>query len=150
MSTYAVWESFIWLFKSKWAFPSLNQNAQVTFLVVQWLRLGAPHAGGPGVIPGQGTRSHIPQLKIPRAATKAWCSQIKRKKCIPKTSSTYLHRSGEVLCSQEQGRQSSETASAVPLGSLLKWQPPHCCQGWWWQVWYLQPCQAAGHTSEKK
>ena len=27
--------------------------------VVQWLRLCAPNAGGPGSIPGQGTRSHI-------------------------------------------------------------------------------------------
>ncbi|TEA32356.1 hypothetical protein DBR06_SOUSAS5210050, partial [Sousa chinensis] len=37
----------------------------------------APNAGGPGSIPGQGTRSHIPQLrvctphlKIPHLATK--------------------------------------------------------------------------------
>ena len=28
------------------------------------------NAGGPGLIPGQGTRSHVPQLKILRAATK--------------------------------------------------------------------------------
>ncbi|TEA37693.1 hypothetical protein DBR06_SOUSAS9210008, partial [Sousa chinensis] len=28
-------------------------------LVVQWLRLCAPNAGGPGSIPGQGTRSHM-------------------------------------------------------------------------------------------
>ena len=34
-----------------------------TSLVVQWLRLHAPNAGGPGSIPGQGTRSRIPQLK---------------------------------------------------------------------------------------
>ncbi|TEA33198.1 hypothetical protein DBR06_SOUSAS8010047, partial [Sousa chinensis] len=39
-------------------------------LVVQWLRLCAPRAGGPGSIPFQGTRSHMPQLKIPHAATK--------------------------------------------------------------------------------
>ena len=30
-----------------------------TSLVVQWLRLCAPNAGGPGSIPGQGTRSHM-------------------------------------------------------------------------------------------
>ena len=41
-----------------------------TSLVVQWLRLHAPNAGDPGLIPGQGTRSHMPQLKIPHAATK--------------------------------------------------------------------------------
>ena len=37
---------------------------QGTSLVVQWLGLHAPNAGGPGSIPGQGTRSHM------RAATK--------------------------------------------------------------------------------
>ena len=35
-----------------------------TSLVVQWLRLCAPSAGGLGSIPGQGTRSHMPQLRI--------------------------------------------------------------------------------------
>ena len=45
--------------------------------MVQWLRLHAPNAGGLGSIPGQGTRSHmlqlrahIPQPKVPHAATK--------------------------------------------------------------------------------
>ena len=54
-------------------------------LVVQWLRLRAPNAGGPGLIPGQGIRSRImqlracmTQLKIPRAATKTHCSQINK------------------------------------------------------------------------
>ena len=34
-----------------------------TSLMVQWLRLRAPDAGGLGSIPGQGTRSHMPQLR---------------------------------------------------------------------------------------
>ena len=38
-----------------------------TSLVVQWLRLCTPNAGSPGSIPGQGTGSHVPQLR-PRAA----------------------------------------------------------------------------------
>ena len=38
-----------------------------TPLVVQRLRLLASNAGGQGSIPGQGTRSHVPQLK-PSAA----------------------------------------------------------------------------------
>ena len=33
-------------------------------LVVQWLRLHAPRAGGPGSIPGQRTRSRIQQLRV--------------------------------------------------------------------------------------
>ena len=34
-----------------------------TTLVVQWLRLHTPNAGGPSLIPDQGPRSHMPQLK---------------------------------------------------------------------------------------
>ena len=43
----------------------------------------APTAGGPGSIPGQGTRSHLPQLRVhmlklrlPHTATKTRGSQI--------------------------------------------------------------------------
>ena len=32
--------------------------------VVQWLRLHAPNVESPGSIPGQGTRSHIVQLRV--------------------------------------------------------------------------------------
>ena len=46
-----------------------------TGLMVQRLRLCAPNAGGLGSIPGQGTRSHMLQLKIPHAATKTQRSQ---------------------------------------------------------------------------
>ena len=38
--------------------------------MVQQLRIYTPNAGGPGLIPGQGTRSRMPQLKILHAATK--------------------------------------------------------------------------------
>ena len=38
--------------------------------VVQQLRLHAPNAGGPGSIPGWGTRPHMPQIKSLRATTK--------------------------------------------------------------------------------
>ena len=61
-------------------------------LVVQWLRLRVPNAGGSGLIPGGGTSSHrpqqrvrMPQLKILHATTKillattkARCSQINK------------------------------------------------------------------------
>ena len=53
---------------------------QGTFLVVQWLRLHAPSAAGPGSIPGQGTRSHMPQrrLNIQCAPAKTWHSQTNK------------------------------------------------------------------------
>ena len=44
--------------------------------MVECLRLCARNAGGLGSIPGQGTRSHMPQLKILSAAAKTWHNQI--------------------------------------------------------------------------
>ena len=38
--------------------------------MVQWLRLHAPSAGGPGSIPGQGTGSRMSHLRILHAAAK--------------------------------------------------------------------------------
>ncbi|TEA37634.1 hypothetical protein DBR06_SOUSAS5310072, partial [Sousa chinensis] len=39
-----------------------------------WLRLCSPNAGGLGSIPGQGTRSHMPQLKTLHAAMTIPCA----------------------------------------------------------------------------
>ena len=51
-------------------FPGIK-HAQGTSLVVQWLRLCAPNAGGPGLIPSQGTGSHMyTTTKSSHAATK--------------------------------------------------------------------------------
>jgi len=47
-------------------------------LVIQWLRFHTPNAGGLCSIPGQGTKSHMPQLKIPQVAPKTWCSKINK------------------------------------------------------------------------
>ena len=54
-----------------------------TSLVVQWVTLHAPNAGGPGLIPDRGTRPHMhastesshAATKIPRATTKTRSSQ---------------------------------------------------------------------------
>ena len=59
----------------------LKNDNYGTFLVIQWLRLRAPNAGGPGVTAGRGPRSYMSQqgLKIPCAAvTKTQCSQINK------------------------------------------------------------------------
>ena len=42
---------------------NIKKTNSGTSLVVQWLRLHAPNAGDPGLIPGQGTRFHMPQLR---------------------------------------------------------------------------------------
>ena len=66
-------------------YVSHRLNSAGTSLVVQWLRLHTPNAGGPGLIPGQEIRSRLPQLrvhmlqlKIPCAATKTQHSQINK------------------------------------------------------------------------
>ena len=41
-----------------------------TSMVVQWLSLCTPYAGGQGSIPGQGTRFHMLQLKKPLCCNK--------------------------------------------------------------------------------
>ena len=47
--------------------------------MVQWVRLHAPNAGGPGSIPHQGTRSHMhAATKSPHAATKTWRIYFKK------------------------------------------------------------------------
>ena len=46
----------------------------------QWLGLCAPNTGVSGLIPDQGTRSHMLQLKLLHATTKTQDSQINIKK----------------------------------------------------------------------
>jgi len=46
--------------------------------VLQWLRLSTPNAEGLGSISGQGTRSHVPQLKILHTATNSRHSQTNK------------------------------------------------------------------------
>ena len=74
-SVYICWDRKIQIFKI----------LSGTSLVVRWLRLCAPNAGGPGSIPGLGTRPHVPRLRAHRlqlrelnAATQTWPSQIVR------------------------------------------------------------------------
>ena len=55
---------FIWLFFKTFTILVHVYIFKGTSLVVQWLRLCSPKAGGPGSIPAQGTRSHMPQLRV--------------------------------------------------------------------------------------
>ena len=50
-----------------------------TSLVVQWLRLQAPNAGGLGLIPGQRTRSRMPWLRLGTAKSITQSYKKKRK-----------------------------------------------------------------------
>ena len=62
-----LWEEILPNFcKKRFFFPQkkILKKKLGTSLVVQWLRLHAPNAGGSGSIPGQGARTHIPQLRV--------------------------------------------------------------------------------------
>ena len=54
-----------------------EENHSGTSLVVRWLRLRAPNTEGPGLIPGQGTRFHVPewrscQMRLLETACVVW------------------------------------------------------------------------------
>ena len=73
----------MWFWKVEYRTPKIELFGD--FLVVYWLKFYASKAGGLGSISGQGTRSHMPQLrvnmlqvKIPHAAAKTQCSQINK------------------------------------------------------------------------
>ena len=59
-----------------------------TPLVVQWLRLHTANAGDLDSIPGQGTRSHMPQLRSVHAMTKRPCMLQQRLKTLHATTKT--------------------------------------------------------------
>lgn len=46
----------------------MSPKKQGASLLIQWLRLGAPHEE-PRFDPWSGTRSHVPQVKIPYVIT---------------------------------------------------------------------------------
>ena len=58
--------------------PPHKKTINRDFLEIPWLRLHAPNPGGPSWIPGQGTRSCKPKLKIPHATTKTQHSYINK------------------------------------------------------------------------
>ena len=71
--------------------------------MVQWLRLHVPNAWGPGLIPGQGTRSCVLQLR-PRAA------KLKKKKSL---SHEVSKRRGHVLQGQTGSTRVSQAAEGM-------------------------------------
>ena len=65
------------VFKGKWI-------SDVIWCLGQWLRSHAPNAGGLGSIPGQGARSHTPQLGV-------WMLQWKTLHAATKTKDPVCH-----------------------------------------------------------
>ena len=70
-------------------FNTVGNDGTSTSLVMWWLRLHVPHAGGLGLIPGQGTRSCMPPLKTLHATTKTgYSKKNKTKQTKPVISNT--------------------------------------------------------------
>ena len=67
-----------------------------TPMMVQWLRLQAPNAGDPGLIPGQGTRSPMLQLRPSHI-------QINKINIFKKKIGTINVTEGNGACLYEQG-----------------------------------------------
>ena len=104
-------------------------------LAVQWLKLHAPNAGGLGSIPGQGTASHMqqlraftPPLRIPQTAmrsshraTMTQCSQKKKNKLQNPYAGvlTPVSQNGTVF----GDRAFEEVIQGFPGGSMVKNSP---------------------------
>ena len=119
-----------------------------TFMVVPWLRPCAPTAGGLGSIPGQGTRSHMPQLeeslccnqrscmlqwrsKIPCAAAKTRYSHTQRKKVENGATgkwNCFLHlKASEMIVRSDQIRSVSQSCPTLcnPMNRSTPGLPVH-------------------------
>ena len=68
-------QDYVTYIKQKSAKTKTKTCTRRTFLVVQWVRLHAPSAGGLGSIPSRGTRSHT------HAATKGSHATTKKPAC---------------------------------------------------------------------
>ena len=105
-ATWAAWPNQVTVSENQRIFPGAS-------LVVQWLRLHAPNAGGPRSIPGQGTRCHMPQLR-PRAD-----------KWIKQTNGHFLKKNiSSPFCSSQHSRVRPSTITLklylfhIPHGHL--------------------------------
>ena len=79
------------------------------FLVVQWLRVCAPNAESPGSILGEGTRSHMPQV---RSHMVQWRSHVPQPK--KKMKRQWLGLGWE----QEREKSSHEGCLQMPVGPI--------------------------------
>ena len=112
-----------------------------TCLVVRWLGFHTPNAGGAGLIPNQGPRSHVWQLKILHAATVTWHSQI-NKQMLKKDWKKIAHSlSSKTPALSVRDCPSSSPSPSLPITrlaslSLLLTRPYlrastiHSCLGW--------------------
>ena len=103
----------------------------------KWQRLHAPNAGGLGSIPGQTTRSHTRQLKIPHVVKKTRLSQTNKQKKDP----DHIHRLLSLL-----SWSTSESRTTVWELNLYHFLGLHssltsdiCCTDIYLTIWTMSP-----------
>ena len=105
-------------------------------LIVQWLRHYAPNAGGLGLIPGQGTRSHMQQLKILHVATGTHRRQINKKKYIFLKKGFLVTNESEVaqsptLCDPMDCSLPGSSVHGIFQARVLEWVAISFSRGSW-------------------
>lgn len=96
------------------------KSSRRDFPVVQLFQTLHSRPRGPWSIPGQGTKAHLPQLKIQNAAAKAWYSQKNKKQ--KKRERVSIWSLG--TCRRSDQSQSFPTASLSRMGVLALHPPP--------------------------
>ena len=81
-------------------------------LVVQWLRLHAPSAGGLGSTPGQETRPHIPQLRV-------YMLQVKISHTANKTRHSQINKYFFLNANRDSQELEGELNLAMPAASEI-------------------------------
>ena len=84
------------------------------FPVVQWLRLCALSAEGPGLIPGQETRAHILQLRVCMPQLKTWHATTKIPCAATKTRHSQINKKIKILPKKQ--RRMVALVKEVPVG----------------------------------
>ena len=110
-----------------WTDLGLKESLWGTSLVVQWLRLHAPNAGGPGSTPGQGTQFFMLQLSVcvPAHMLQLRPSATKKKKRRRITLATMLgmgYVQKQVTTETMQVRGSAVWSKVIEVGKVRRVQ----------------------------
>ena len=124
----------MWSKGMTWTDLGLKESLWGTSLVVQWLRLHAPNAGGPGSTPDQGTQFFVLQLRVcvPAHMLQLRPSAAKKKKKnhsgyyvgngLCTEASNYWNNASERQCSLEQSDWSGQGEKGSDSKHILKVQ----------------------------
>ena len=98
-------------------------------LVVQWLSLGIPNTGGLGLLPGQGTSSHKPQLRVCKLHLKPGAARKREKERNPESglSSSLMAQNPPAVREAwvlSLGSEDPLEKGKVPHSSNLAWRIP--------------------------